>query len=74
MREEMIAIGSIKRIRNPIMPNREPPLVIRTKIESRDIIMRTGRTPIIPFFTTLSPALVLENSPSVSEPNSAGII
>ena len=52
MREEMIAIGSMNRIRKPIIPNREPPLVMRTIRAKTVTIMITGMTPFTPPFTT----------------------
>ena len=57
----------------PIIPNKEPPLVMRTNNANTATMTSTGMTPAIPFFTTFLPALLLENRPKVSDPNSAGI-
>ena len=55
----------MNKIRNPIIPNREPPLVMRTMNANMATITSTGMTPAIPFFTTFLPALLLENRPRV---------
>lgn len=73
IREEIIATGSINKIKKPTIPNREPPLVIRTKSANKATMISTGTTPAIPFFTTFLPDLVLENKPKVRDPNKAGI-
>jgi hypothetical protein len=72
--ENIIAIGSIASIRKPTAPASEPPPIKRTAIAIIETITRTGITPTIPFLTTFFPEDVLLNNPSVSEPNSAGII
>ena len=69
----MIATGSISRIRKPTMPSSaEPILKMRAANDTSDTITMTGSTPLTPPLTTLLPALVLANRPSVMEPNSAG--
>lgn len=68
-----MATGSINKIKNPTIPNKEPPLVIRTKRDKTVTIISTGITPITPFFTTFLPEVELENNPKVKEPNNAGI-
>ena len=74
MREEMMEIGSMMRIRKPTMPYREPPPDTRTTTDAIVTSIMTGMTPMIPFFTTFFPELVLENRPSVREPNRAGMM
>lgn len=44
-----MATGSINKIKNPTIPNKEPPLVIRTKRDKTVTIISTGITPITPF-------------------------
>ena len=44
-----MATGSINKIKNPTIPNNEPPLVIRTKRDKTVTIISTGITPITPF-------------------------
>ena len=44
IREEMMAIGSINKIKNPIIPNNDPPLVMRTNNDKTVTITITGRT------------------------------
>ena len=68
-----MATGSINKIKNPTIPNKEPPLVIRTRRDKMVTIIRTGTTTITPFLTTFLPEVELENNPKVKEPNNAGI-
>lgn len=68
-----MAIGSMNKIRKPIIPNKEPPLVMRTRSANTATMIRTGITPAIPFFTIFLPDFVFENKPRVREPNNAGI-
>ncbi len=44
MREEMMAIGSMNKIKNPIAPKRESPLVILKNRDKTVTIAITGRT------------------------------
>ena len=71
--EEMMAIGSMNKIKNPIAPKREPSLVILTNRDKTVTITITGRTPFTPPFTIFFPELVFPKSPRVSEPNKAGM-
>lgn len=59
----------MKRIKNPTIPNKEPPEVIRTTSAKTETIINTGTTPIIPFLTTLFPEFVLEKSPNAISKN-----
>ena len=57
----------------PTAPNKEPPLETLTTSARIATITITGITPARPFLTTFFPVLVLAKSPSVNEPNNAGI-
>lgn len=63
--EEIMATGSMKRIRKPTIPKSDAPLVILATKAIIVIIIITGTTPITPFLTTFLPELVLAKHQAV---------